>query len=173
MINRILPLAWLLAVGAFAATPPDKADDFRARSGFAGDIIVHLDSNASRLSIDLAKGDNVLFHALESDAAALAATRELLFTELSYGQKSAIPYDGKALPYADNLVNMIVCETETTVPEEELLRALRPLGTAFIDGKTIVKPWPKDIDEWNHFLHGPDNNAVARDKRVNQPRSLQ
>ncbi|MEA3366864.1 MAG: PQQ-binding-like beta-propeller repeat protein, partial [Planctomycetota bacterium] len=33
-----------------------------------------------------------------------------------------------------------------------------------------VKPWPADIDEWTHWLHGPDGNAVARDERAGPPR---
>ena len=37
----------------------------------------------------------------------------------------------------------------------------------------IVKPWPKEIDEWTHFLHGPDNNAVAQDNIVGVPRHVQ
>ena len=36
-----------------------------------------------------------------------------------------------------------------------------------------TKPWPDDIDEWTHFLHGPDNNAVAEDSVVGPPRRLQ
>ena len=33
--------------------------------------------------------------------------------------------------------------------------------------------WPKDIDEWTHFLHDPSNNAVAHDQLVGPPRGLQ
>jgi outer membrane protein assembly factor BamB len=36
-----------------------------------------------------------------------------------------------------------------------------------------TKPWPDNIDEWTHFLHGPDNNAVAEDSVVGPPRRLQ
>ena len=31
----------------------------------------------------------------------------------------------------------------------------------------------KEIDEWTHYLHGPDNNAVADDTRVGPPRYMQ
>ncbi|MHC4435557.1 MAG: outer membrane protein assembly factor BamB family protein, partial [Planctomycetota bacterium] len=37
----------------------------------------------------------------------------------------------------------------------------------------VVKPWPREIDEWTHFLHGPDNNAVAQDNIVGVPRHVQ
>jgi len=32
---------------------------------------------------------------------------------------------------------------------------------------------PDDIDDWSHFMHGPDNNAVAADTRVGPPGRLQ
>ncbi len=173
MNKHIFHLSSLLMVLSVCAFAGGTADQIRSKCGFSGGIIVHLDSNGSKLSADLAEGENVQLQVLESSDEALAATRKLLFSNGSYGQSSAMSYDGKLLPYADNLINLIVCEKATTVPEAELLRVLRPLGTAYINGRTIVKPWPADIDEWKHFLHGPDNNAVAQDKRVNQPRSVQ
>ena len=39
--------------------------------------------------------------------------------------------------------------------------------------KTIIKPWPPEIDQWTHYLHGPDNNAVAADTVVGPPRHMQ
>lgn len=60
---------------------------------------------------------------------------------------------------------------------ENALQRLRVLGVRdlqrFGDWTQVRKPWPADIDDWTHFLHGPDNNAVARDERVNIPRSIQ
>ena len=58
-----------------------------------------------------------------------------------------------------------------------ILRVLVPGGVAYVkhgDAWTKTqKPWPTDIDQWTHFLHGPDNNAVAHDRRVDIPRSMQ
>ncbi|MBL6764882.1 MAG: PQQ-binding-like beta-propeller repeat protein [Verrucomicrobiae bacterium] len=173
MKTHLLQIGALLLLCSVCDLDAKSADSLRQECRFSGGIIVHLESRGSALSVDLAVGDNVLLHVLESEDSALTATRKVLFNSGAYGKSSAMRYDGRHLPYADNLINMIVCERATTVPETELLRVLRPLGTAHINGKVVVKPWPEDIDEWNHFLHGPDNNAVARDKRVNQPRSLQ
>ena len=58
---------------------------------------------------------------------------------------------------------------------------LAPGGTAvFLDtkgaeekAKRLSKLWPDDIDEWTHYLHGPENNAVARDRVVGAPRRMQ
>jgi hypothetical protein len=35
------------------------------------------------------------------------------------------------------------------------------------------KGWPREIDEWTHFMHGADGNCVANDTRVAAPRSMQ
>jgi outer membrane protein assembly factor BamB len=172
-----MKLRFLFTLAAVVATAGTTigadADAIRKAAGFNGGIIVHLDANASALAAELAADESAQYHALEAKAPALTATRELLFKKEFYGRASAMGYDGKTLPYVDNLVNLIVCEGPTTVPNAEIMRALRPLGTAHINGKVTVKPWPNDIDEWNHYLHGPDNNAVAADKRINQPRTLQ
>ena len=46
-------------------------------------------------------------------------------------------------------------------------------GGAAAQWTKTVKPWPDDVDEWTHWLHGPDNNAVSTDRRVGISRSLQ
>ena len=58
----------------------------------------------------------------------------------------------------------------------EVMRVLAPQGVVCVkDGvwKKTVKPRPQDIDEWTHYLHGPNNNAVAQDAEVGSPRHLQ
>ena len=59
----------------------------------------------------------------------------------------------------------------------EIMRVLTPQGVVCIkDGDSwekTVKPRPSDIDDWSHFLHAPDNNAVVKDKKVGMPRALQ
>jgi len=82
-------------------------------------------------------------------------------------------FDGRHLPYINNLVNLLVAEGPCGVSTAEMMRVLAPLGVAYVNGKKTVKPWPKEIDEWTHYLHGSDNNAVARDAVVGPPRSLQ
>lgn len=94
-----------------------------------------------------------------------------------YGPVSVEQWNGTSLPYASNLINLLVSERPTSVPMAEVMRVLCPYGVAYVkqDDKWIkkVKPSPDDIDEWTHYLHGPDNNAVAMDTRVGPPRHLQ
>jgi len=60
---------------------------------------------------------------------------------------------------------------------EGLTAKLRSMGVEDLSinktGGTWVrfrKPWPADIDEWTHYLHGPDGNPVAQDRVVGPPR---
>ena len=75
------------------------------------------------------------------------------------------------LPLVDNLVNTLVLNE--ALPEEEILRVLAPGGVAIRGKQRIVKPAAKGTDEWTHFLHGPDNNAVSKDSVVGMPKGLQ
>jgi outer membrane protein assembly factor BamB len=83
-------------------------------------------------------------------------------------------YAPLSLPYAENTVRRLV--SEEPISEQEVLRVLRPLGTARIKTANgwidLTKPWPNDIDEWTHWLHGPGSNPVAADQRVGIPRRL-
>ena len=144
-----------------------------------------------------------------------------------YGKISVDTFDGKQLPFVDNLVNLVVAErldgvsmdgvsmdgvsmdgvsmdgvsmdgvsmdgvsmdgvsmdgvsmdgvSMDGVSMDEVMRVLAPGGVAYIKGDTswnkTVKPRPDDIDHWTHFLHGPDNNAVAEDLVVGPPRHMQ
>ena len=57
------------------------------------------------------------------------------------------------------------------------MRVLAPNGVAYIrKGNTwtkTVKPRPKEIDEWTHYLHDATNNAVAKDTVVAPPHHIQ
>ena len=53
------------------------------------------------------------------------------------------------------------------------MRVLSPGGVAMIGGKIITKPVPETIDQWTHYLHDADNNAVAHDSVVGPPRHYQ
>ncbi len=74
----------------------------------------------------------------------------------------------KRLQLADNIADFIyVGESPgTRIGRDEILRALRPHGTALIDGQTISKPRPDGVDDWTHPYHGPDNNPQSNDQLV-------
>lgn len=53
-----------------------------------------------------------------------------------------------------------------SVPETEVMRALRPLGIAKIANQQHIKPVPSGTDDWSHPYHGPDNNPQSDDQLV-------
>ncbi|MHC4516836.1 MAG: outer membrane protein assembly factor BamB family protein, partial [Planctomycetota bacterium] len=138
-----------------------------------GGLIVHLGCGNGTETAKLGQGESFLIHGLDTDAAKVAAARETIRAKGLYGRVSIDLYDGKTLPYIDNLVNRIVVTGTCDVPDQEMLRVLRPSGVATVGDKKLVKPWPDTIDEWTHYLHDADNNAVAHDTKVGPPRHMQ
>ena len=160
----LIVMAACVAASAFAGVVED--------SGIEGGIVVRVGWDNGEDLAKLRVNDKYLVHGLSADEAKLAQARKSLRAAGLYGKVSVYKFNGKSLPYADNLVNLIVADGPS-LPNEELMRVLAPRGVAVIDGKKTVKPVPPQIDEWTHFLHGPDNNAVARDSVIHSPRSIQ
>jgi len=146
-------------------------------TGVRGGLVVHLGCGDGSLTAALHASDSYLVHGLDTDAAKVAAGRERIRTRGLYGSVALETFDGEALPYADNLVNLLVAEGLGKVPVAEVMRALCPNGVAYVKANgrwtTTVKPRPEAIDEWTHYLHGPDNNAVAQDRVVASPHHVQ
>ena len=94
-----------------------------------------------------------------------------------YGPVSIDQWDGRRLPYVDNLVNLLVVEQAGDMGQEEMLRVLAPDGVAWVRRgdrwEKTIKPRPDTIDEWTHYLHDASGNAVAHDTVVAPPRQLQ
>lgn len=115
--------------------------------------------------------------ALDSDPENVSRAREHIRTQGVYGPISAQLWSGDALPYVDNLVNLLMVETPKNLTRKEMLRVVAPGGMLCLrEGRewtTILKEVPEEIDEWSHFLHGPNNNPVAEDSRSGPPEGMQ
>ena len=142
-------------------------------SGVQGGLVVHLGCGDGKQTASLRLNDRWLVHGLDTSEENIQKARGELLGRGLYGKVSVVRFDGRELPYVDNLVNLIVSEGPTGVPQQEILRVLAPRGVALIAGRKITKPWPKEIDEWTHYLHDPGNNAVAADKVIAAPRDIQ
>jgi outer membrane protein assembly factor BamB len=142
-----------------------------------GGLIVHIGCGDGKLTAAMYAGDSCLVHGLDTDAQAVRTARENIRKMGMYGPVSVELFDGKRLPYMDNLVNLIVAEDISDVPEAELMRVLAPGGTWCRrkngSWSRTVKPRPKNIDEWTHYLHDASGNAVAHDDVVGPPHYVQ
>ncbi len=159
-----------------AAHAEQSAEQILQATGVKGGLIVHIGCGGGRLTAALRANDSFLVHGLDTDQANIKKAREHIQSLNMYGKVSVEQLTGASLPYSDNLVNLVVAEKPGRVSTDEVMRVLCPNGAAYIkqDGRWIkkIKPRPKDIDEWSHFLHDASNNAVAADTQVGPPRRL-
>ena len=168
---------WHLAVGLALAAPADEAQQIASLAGFHGGLAVHVGCGDGQLTAALRLADNCVVQGLEADAKRVETARATIRARGLYGPVSVLYWNGKTLPYVDNLAALVVCEDPSAVPAGELLRVLRPHGALVVkrNGQWTVtlKPKPDDVDEWQQHFHGPDNNAVAQDSVVGPPRRYQ
>jgi hypothetical protein len=148
----------------------DDVSSIAGITGVKGGLVVHLYCGDGRQTVALHANDSCVVHGLDAD---VTAARQHIQSLGLYGKVSVAPWMGGRLPYVDNLVNLVVADDLAKLPMHEVMRVLAPEGVALIGGKKIVKPRPKEIDEWQQHHHGADNNAVARDSVVGPPRHYQ
>ncbi|MBL7133101.1 MAG: PQQ-binding-like beta-propeller repeat protein [Phycisphaerae bacterium] len=181
-MNRITGIATTLLIISCTSAPAaaQSAKQILDATGVKGGLVVHVGCDDGKplgppggLTAALRANDSYLVHGLDADGANVEKAREHIRKLGLYGKVSVEQWTQKHLPYTDNLVNLLVSEDLGKVPMAEVMRVLAPLGVAYVGGKKTVKPWPKEIDEWTHFLHDASNNAVARDTVVGPPRRMQ
>ena len=177
---------------AAAAAPPAK--DILAAAGVKGGLVVHLGCGDGTLTAALRASGSYLVHGLDADAANVAKARAHVHSRGLDGRVSVSRLSGERLPFVDNLASLVVISGKCPVSSEEIARVLAPRGVVLFQDRSLdtrhstldtqpvaqpsgwvkaVKPRPKDIDEWTHYLHDASNNAVAHDTRVGPPRHMQ
>jgi len=92
-----------------------EAKEILASVNYRGGLIVHLGCGDGRLTAALHTGGDSIVRGLDADAAQVAKAREHIHSLGLYGRVSADTFDGKHLPYADNLVNLVVASAECQV----------------------------------------------------------
>jgi len=178
--------AWR-ATGETPVPPAVTARQILAESGVKGGLVVHVDCGdhpgGTRLTAALRAHEGFLVHGLARTAQEVEKARAHVKDLGLYGPVSIDRWDGRHLPYADNLVNLVVLAEGTVLDKGEIDRVLAPRGVALIhrdhpsggarQWTKRVKPRPAEIDEWTHYLHDADGNPVAHDQLVGPPRRLQ
>jgi len=161
-------------------------------AGLQGGLVVQLGAGDTQAAAEMSLTGRYLIHVLDLDADKVQAARSLLREDGHYGLAWAEhASDTSRLPYAENIVNLIVVR-DYTVGVEELSRVLTPGGCVVVmntdvlkksqleaggfrlsmaaDSKLIArKPWPEAMDVWSHPRHAADGNAVSGDTLVGPP----
>jgi len=169
--KRLAPVALILLLVSACPVFSAAAEGFDASSllkaaGIQGGLVVHLGCGDGKTTASLFAGDGFLVQGLDPRAANVAAARSHIRSLGSYGRVSVDLFDGIRLPYADDIVNLLLVESDLHVPAEEIVRVLVPRGIVLfrdpppafpewtgskVEGWTAyVKPIPADIDEWTH-----------------------
>jgi len=178
---RAFVLACVTAcVGAPAwAAPAEEAKAILGATGVRGGVVAHLGCGDGKLTAALHANDSYLVHGLDVDAANVAAARKHIRSLGLYGSVSVEVFDDERLPYADDLVNLVVVSGACSVAREEITRVLVPGGVALllhrqstIGHRKWTKAIPDEIDDWSHYMHDASNNAVAADTVVASPRRM-
>ncbi|MCK4293189.1 MAG: PQQ-binding-like beta-propeller repeat protein [Planctomycetes bacterium] len=183
-------MVWMLSVaGAQQTAPQTEARQILGATGVKGGLVVHVGCGDGQLTAALHANDSFLVQGLDTEAKNVEQARNHIRSLGLYGKVSVERLQGKALPYIDNLVNLLVSDRPKAgmirpaggglgkVSMKEVMRVLAPNGVAYIKkaGRwtKTVKPRPKEIDEWTHYMHDAGGNAVAHDSVVGPPRRLQ
>jgi outer membrane protein assembly factor BamB len=156
----------------------EVAERLIAQSDLEAGMILHIGSGDGRLTGALHGSGQFVVHGLDLDAANVEEGRQFLCDSGINGFASIHQWDGYHLPYAENLINLIIAEDTGDIEIDELLRVLTPRGVLLLkqdDGvwEKTVKAVPEEIDDWTHYLYGPTNNAVSNDSRVGTPKHIQ
>lgn len=172
-----------------AAAEALSASGILKATGVQGGLVVHLGCGDGKTTASLLNGDGFLVQGLDVGGENVAAARRHIRSLGHCGRISIEALDGKRLPYADDIVTLMLVESGLHVSTEEIARVLAPRGIVLfrnpapafpgwtgpvVAGWTAYcKPVPNDIDEWTHYYQGPNNNPAANDTRVGFPRHLQ
>jgi len=179
--SAILGLALAIHTQSGYADEQQQARQILDATGVQGGLIVHVGCGDGTLTAALRATESYVVQGLDTDEENVAGAREYVRKRGLYGQVSVAQFDGERLPYADNLVNLVVMrDAGHEIRDEEIMRVLAPGGVAVflnrqsaIENRKWVKPRPDTIDDWTHWLHGADGNPVSSDTVVDLPRRVQ
>ena len=170
----IILLSAALCPHAYGA---DVKEILKNAGNIKGGLLVLLNCGDGEMTAGLGKEFSGIVHGIDTDSKKIALARKNIIKAGFYGRVSADTFSGKHLPYIDNSVNLIISVNPGKISMKEMMRILSPNGEAHIlnnnKWERTIKPRPKSIDEWTHYLHGADNNAVAMDTEIDIPLHMQ
>ncbi|MCB1226278.1 MAG: PQQ-binding-like beta-propeller repeat protein [Verrucomicrobiales bacterium] len=171
-------LVSLVCVTSALAAPADDAREVLERSNTPGGLAVVVPCGVGELAMALAEARPALIvHGLESDLKSITEAREKFLTHEAATRLSAEMWKRDELPYAENLVNLLVIGEGTRITPQEAMRVLAPGGTVarLKAGQWSFEtknPTPKE-KQWTHYQYDAANNPVGEDDSCGLPRQFQ
>jgi outer membrane protein assembly factor BamB len=188
-----LPLALIACASAVGA---ERTREIVAASGVKGGFCVHVGAKDGPLAAELAATKRFLVQVLAADDAAAKKARALIRGRKQYGRVTVDLAPAKVMPYADNLVNLLVIEEAALargLSLKDCFRAVAPAGVLCLGGKIDPggptaagfraagkaagyalwrKPRPKEMDDWGQARHGPARTQTSNDMIAGPPRQM-
>ncbi|MBN2448744.1 MAG: class I SAM-dependent methyltransferase, partial [Lentisphaeria bacterium] len=128
-----LTAASLFAAAGAVPGPGEAARALLAAGGVTGGLVVHVGCGEGELTVALRADGRFLVQGLDADPERVATARETIRAAGAYGPVSAMPWDGEHLPYADNLVNLLLVSVpDCRAAAGEFLRVLAPRGACLL-----------------------------------------
>lgn len=119
----------------------------------------------------------LVVHGLDSDAGRIGVARKHFQGLDAVTRLSAEHWTGPLLPYADNLVNLLIVEAGRTISKNEATRVLAPGGVAvYRDGsghRLQRKERGSPDRDWTHYQFEAAGNPVGKDHDQGLPRRFQ
>ncbi|MCY3022802.1 MAG: PQQ-binding-like beta-propeller repeat protein [Planctomycetota bacterium] len=148
-------------------------------AGVRRGLLVHVGVGDGSLAIAVAKAEPMVVLAMTADEAAAQAVRGKLAAAGVHGQATAAALDMGRIPLADDSAAVVVCDLDAKpgVTREELLRVLRPQGSAWLRQggawQKTEKPRPSDIDNWGQYHHDAAMSNVSGDRKAGPAYGIQ
>jgi len=166
---RSVMLSFLLLTCPSQSASADDAEvkDLLAKIGTGKGLCV-LVGEAGEIAADLAKQSAWTFFVQQPKTQADKLRARLDHAGLLGNRVYVQEGVDKSLYLADDLADVVIVRSET-IPENEVLRVLRPEGKAYVGQKTLTKPFRAGTDEWSHPYRAPDNNPQSADTVMKRP----
>lgn len=123
-MKKLIAILFTCALIANLASA-NSARDVLDAAGVKGGFVVHIGCGGPEASVrtaELHSNDRFLVHGLSRNPDHVAASRKHIQSLGLYRPVSVDRWEGQALPYGDNMINLIVMEDGSQVPEAEILR---------------------------------------------------
>ena len=89
---------------------PETANSVFENAGVQGGLVVHLGCGDGQLTCQLRLDQRLIVHGLDGDPEKIAKAREHIHNQDLYGPVSVRHWSKPYLPYADDMVNLLVTE---------------------------------------------------------------
>ncbi|MFO7902909.1 MAG: hypothetical protein ACQESR_04850 [Planctomycetota bacterium] len=120
------------------------------------EVVVELGIKDVDFTAALGAPEAVTLQVLDTDPGQVAEARQRLEAKGVYGPISVARFDGKSMPYVDNLVNMVVAHG-SDIPQEEIFRVLVP-GDALCTEDLLHTLYDCFVRKNFNHLHFPVKN---------------